>query len=97
VRFQLETLPAIIDLQWRYVRDAAFPGKAAGLMKRLASKFGAESEDVSFERRRTVPISQESVFEFFRQQSGLPLSFLDQRTRLERGQIVLALRERFVG
>lgn len=97
VRFQLETLPAIIDLQRRYVRDAAFPGKAAGLMKRLAAKFGAESEDASFERRRTVPISQESVFEFFRQQSGLPLSFLDQRTRLERGQIVSALRERFVG
>lgn len=97
VRFQLETLPAIIDLQRRYVRDAAFPGKAAGLMKRLAVKFQAESEDATAERRRTVPISQENVFEFFRQQSGLPLSFLDQRTRLERGQIVSALRERFVG
>ncbi|MFM8478823.1 MAG: hypothetical protein ACKOEO_23810, partial [Planctomycetaceae bacterium] len=97
VRFQLETLPAIIDLQRRYVRDAAFPGKAAGLMKRLAVRFGAESEDASAERRRTVPISQENVFEFFRQQSGLPLSFLDQRTRLERGQIISALRERFVG
>ncbi|MFM7057608.1 MAG: AAA family ATPase [Planctomycetota bacterium] len=97
VCFELETLPAIINLQRRYVRDAAFPGKAAELMKRLAVRYGAGSEDVSMGERRRVPISQDRVFESFRRQSGLPLSFLDQRTRLERGQISAALRERFVG
>ncbi len=97
VRFQLETLPAIINLQRRYVRDAAFPGKAAELMKRLAVRFGAASTDPSKSERRTVSISQDSVFEVFRQQSGLPISFLDQRTRLERRQISAVLRERFVG
>ncbi|MEY3176017.1 MAG: hypothetical protein RLZZ436_3931 [Planctomycetota bacterium] len=97
VRFQLETLPAIIDLQRRYVRDAAFPGKAAAFMQRLAVRFGAESRDSGVDHHRRPLISQDSVFEMFRQQSGLPLSFLDQRTRLQSGQITAAIRERFVG
>src|SRR5262249_36769643 len=37
-RFALEVLPAVLDLQRRYVRDAAFPGKAAAFLERLAVK-----------------------------------------------------------
>ena len=87
VRFELDALPAIIDLQRRYVRDAAFPGKAAELMKRLAIRAGAG----------TGAISRENVLDLLHEQSGLPRSFLDERLTVGATEIEEGLRRRFVG
>jgi hypothetical protein len=108
-RFTLEALPAAIDLQRRYARDAAFPGKAAGFLKRLALKADGE-----FARRTDAParpdgplgasgqpqavtIDRDRVIEAFGEQSGLPPSFLDQHQTLDAALIRAKLAERFVG
>ncbi len=43
VRFSIDALPAVVDLQRRYARDVAFPGKAAVFMKRLAVKAAGDT------------------------------------------------------
>jgi ATP-dependent Clp protease ATP-binding subunit ClpC len=84
-RFDLEVLPAVLDLQRRYVRDAAFPGKAASFLERLAVKC----------RRREV--TRETVLDEFRAQSGLAVAFLDSRSRLERQEVLAALGREVIG
>jgi ATP-dependent Clp protease ATP-binding subunit ClpC len=63
-RFNLDSLPAALDLQRRYVRDAAFPGKAAVFLRQLAVKYRGEV------------IGRESVLAEFRAKSGLAPWFI---------------------
>jgi len=77
-QFQLEALPAAIDLQRRYVRDAAFPGKAAGFLRQLAIKY-----------RGTV-IDREATLAEFQAKSGLALWFLSN-ANLSRSETIEAL------
>ncbi|MFM9963220.1 MAG: AAA family ATPase [Planctomycetaceae bacterium] len=86
-RFGIEALPIVIDLQRRYARDTAFPGKGATFLRRLAIK-AANAE---------TPIAREQVIAAFHEQTGLPRSFLDQRQSLSPDDVKHALRERFVG
>ncbi len=111
VRFSIDALPAVVDRQRRYARDVAFPGKAAVFMKRLAVKAaGDPTADSETRTGRAVvvtdrhgsshapgQISRERVLDAFHQQSGLPRSFLDQRTTLTSNEIEERLRDRFVG
>lgn len=92
-RFGIEALPTVIDLQRRYARDTAFPGKAAGFLRRLAVKRG----DANVADDANWPISRDDVIEAFHAQSGLPRSFLDQRVTLKPDDIRTKLTERFVG
>ncbi len=84
-RFALEVLPTALDLQRRYVRDAAFPGKAATFLRQLAIKF------------RDKEITRRNVLEEFEAKSGMSVDFLDSETKLERGHVLHAIGERMVG
>jgi ATP-dependent Clp protease ATP-binding subunit ClpA len=101
--FNLDVLPAVIDLQRRYERTAAFPGKAARMLTRLAVKADAEPDKKSdgdeqrdpFEPRSTI--TRDGVLREFQDQSGLSMAFLDQRARLDRGEILDALKAQVIG
>jgi ATP-dependent Clp protease ATP-binding subunit ClpA len=71
-RFNLEVLPAALDLLRRYLRGVAFPGKAAAFLGRLAVKC------------RGQEVSRDQVLEEFHAQSGLAVTFLDGRSKLDR-------------
>src|SRR5262249_59633712 len=84
-RFALDALPAALDLQRRYVRHLAFPGKAAGFLRRLAVK------------HRGHPVSRDAVLQEFHAQSGLALSFLDTPVKLPPAEVLEALRRQVIG
>jgi ATP-dependent Clp protease ATP-binding subunit ClpA len=74
-RFDAEVLPAVVDLGRRYQREAAFPGKAALMLRQLAVKFPGQE------------IARAQVLEEFQAKSGLSLRFLDD-SPLDRAQPV---------
>jgi ATP-dependent Clp protease ATP-binding subunit ClpC len=84
-RFGVDILPTVLDLQRRYARRLAFPGKACQFLRRLAVK------------HHDKDVTRKDVLTEFHLQSGLSLSFLDGQTRLAREQIVEALAERIIG
>jgi ATP-dependent Clp protease ATP-binding subunit ClpC len=84
-RFDFDVLAAVLDIQRRYVRDSAFPGKAAGFLRQLAMKF------------RNATVSRDNVLEEFHSKSGLAVSFLNDRAKLARQEIVDALDAEVIG
>ncbi len=84
-RFALDVLPTVLDLQRRYVRHLSFPGKAALFLRRLAVKF------------RGQDVSRQAVLGEFHAQSGLSLSFLDARAKLDPKQVIAALEQQVIG
>ncbi len=84
-RFAIEALPTTLELQRRYVRDAAFPGKAATFLRQLAIKF------------RGHEITRHNVLEEFEAKSGMAVGFLDSETKLERKSVLDAIGTRMVG
>jgi ATP-dependent Clp protease ATP-binding subunit ClpC len=83
--FATEVFPTVMDLQRRYVRDAAFPGKAAVFLQQLAVKF------------RNERVSREDVLQQFHAKSGLALTFLNDGTKLQRREIVEAIGKEVIG
>src|SRR5262249_19925991 len=63
-RFGLDVLPTVLDLTRRYMRESAFPGKAAVLFRQLAIKY------------RGATLTRDRVLEEFHAKSGLSMSFL---------------------
>ncbi len=108
--FTLDVLPAVIDLQRRYDRATAFPGKAARMLTRLAVK-GEQEEATSFVSRLVRMaasaiaspfdpkrvIGRDEVFAEFAAQSGLAKSFLDKAEKLERDKIIEAISKQVIG
>jgi ATP-dependent Clp protease ATP-binding subunit ClpA len=84
-RFDFDVLTEVIGIHRRYVRDEAFPGKAAHFLRRLATK------------HRNNNISRDSALDEFHAKSGLSLSFLNDRAKLERGEVIEALSREVVG
>lgn len=84
-RFDAQVLPTVMDLETRYVRDQAMPGKAAAFLAQMALKYRARDVD------RPLVLSE------FAARSGLTISFLDPSARLERREIVTALAQQIVG
>ncbi|HEX8914102.1 MAG TPA: AAA family ATPase, partial [Humisphaera sp.] len=82
--FQVDALPAVLDLQRRYVRDVAMPGKAADLLRRLAA---------SNEKR---PVGRAEALAAFQSYTGLSTLFVDQTVRLARKDVVADLSRRVV-
>lgn len=84
-RFDIEALPAVVDLARRYRREEAFPGKAAAFLAQLANK------------HRNAAVSRSDVLREFEARSGLSVAFLDERAELPRAEIVAGLRQRVIG
>jgi ATP-dependent Clp protease ATP-binding subunit ClpA len=84
-RFDANALPTVMDLESRYVRDQAMPGKAAGFLAALALKFHGRD------------VTRATALEEFQARSGLAVSFLDPLARLERADVVDALRAQLIG
>jgi Holliday junction resolvasome RuvABC ATP-dependent DNA helicase subunit len=101
--FGLDVLPAVIDLQRRYERDAAFPGKAAHMLTRLAVKADADQqalrpmEDTRDPFAPLSTVTRDLVLNEFQAQSGLSQAFLDRRARLDRREIMDALQKHVIG
>lgn len=83
--FGLDAVPAACDLHQRFVRDAAFPGKAAGFLRRLAVRHGKSRA------------GRKNVLEEFCEQSGLQMQFLDSGHSLSRPQILIRLKAELTG
>ncbi len=103
--FALDVLPATIDLHRRYERTAAFPGKAARMLTRMAGKNVADDDllrdQVLFDTLELAEpdstITRETALEAFQSQSGLSLAFLDSRVRLDRADIIASLTTQVIG
>jgi ATP-dependent Clp protease ATP-binding subunit ClpC len=83
--FCLDVIPTVCELFQRFAGDAAFPGKAAGFLRVLASKHANDR------------ISRFGALEEFRQQSGLQVAFLDSSASLPRREIEERLASVVVG
>jgi ATP-dependent Clp protease ATP-binding subunit ClpA len=101
VAFGLDVLPTVIDLQRRYDRTAAFPGKAAAVLTRLAVRAATGREEAPPAERDAYlgrPIAtRDAALADFAARSGLSLDFLDSRQRLDRDDVRDALQEQVVG
>lgn len=83
--FAPATIPTVVELQRRYARDAAFPGKAAQFLRHLAA------------RHPSRDVGREEVLQAFEERSGLALAVLDDRRPLERRDVLGGLSARVVG
>lgn len=84
-RFDTTVIPAVVELQTRYVRDRSFPGKGAGFLRQLA------------QRHRNAAISRREVLDEFKAVSGLSVEFLDERVKLSRDGVLRALQDEVAG
>lgn len=84
-RFDFEALPTVIDVQRRFVRDAAFPGKAMTFLQRVAVK------------HKHGAITRDAVREEFHVQTGVSLAVLDDRAVLRRKEVIDTLARDVVG
>lgn len=83
--FELSALTTILDLQRRYVRDAAFPGKSAVFLRQLAARHPGGKVD------------REQVLAHFHTANGVALQILDEERTLERRQVVEELSRQVLG
>lgn len=83
--FDLDIVPTTYELQRRYATDAAFPGKAAGFLKRLAVRFAGER------------VVRGNTLNEFHQQSGLNVAMLDDTAVVERKHLLERLSRELVG
>jgi ATP-dependent Clp protease ATP-binding subunit ClpA len=84
-RFDPDVLPAVLDLQRRYARQVAFPGKAATFLRQLAVKYHRSA------------VRRDDALKEFHLRSGLAVSFLDRRARLEREDVLDGLSGQVIG
>ncbi len=88
--FAPDALPAAIDLARRYDRGAAFPGKAAAILTRLAVRAGANRVEqpgsIQIVRQRPT-VNRDAVLADLAARSGLSLAFLDPKERLDRDDV----------
>jgi len=86
--FHIDALPAVLDLQRRYARHLAFPGKAADSLEQLSQSAGESHSRVA---------GRGDAIEQFESKSGLSFSFVDDRTTLARQDVVAALGQEVIG
>ena len=83
--FDLDVLPVVLDLQRRYGRGLAFPGKAATFLRQLAVK------------QRGQSVARQTALHEFHVRSGLSTTFLDRQTRLDRDDVVKGIAAQVIG
>jgi ATP-dependent Clp protease ATP-binding subunit ClpA len=99
--FALDALPAVIDLTRRYDRAAAFPGKAAAILTRLAVRQAVAKPDAT-EQHGTLfaprpVVNRDAVLADLAARSGLSLAFLDPNQRLDRDDVRDQLAKHVIG
>jgi ATP-dependent Clp protease ATP-binding subunit ClpC len=83
--FKLDAVPTCLELQARFVRDAAFPGKAVIFLQRLAMKYEhgvIDGDDVVCE---------------FANRTGINLAFVDKNCLLDRARLIRQLGGTLIG
>lgn len=85
VRFGPEVLPRVIELQRRFVRTRAFPGKAVEMLQHLAFSGSAD------------PVGIEAVRRQFQERTGINTAFLDSGELMPRSVADSFFRERIAG
>ncbi len=83
--FAPDVIPTVIDLQRRYARQRAFPGKGATFLNAVAAKYRKQNVD------------RKHVLETFHSRSGLAPLFTDEHQPLPRQMIENELREKVIG
>jgi ATP-dependent Clp protease ATP-binding subunit ClpA len=83
--FELDIVPTVYELQRRFATDAAFPGKAAGFLRRLSVRYAGCS------------IARWHALREFQEQSGLQVAMLDESTSMDRKWILENMRGTVVG
>ncbi|MFM7846173.1 MAG: AAA family ATPase [Planctomycetota bacterium] len=109
-QMNLDVLPLVIDLQRRFARETAFPGKAASFLQRLTHQSvdkireqmtradGPKTVDIlGFTLPRPATITRQHVMDRFQEETGLPEAFFDQNQPLSAAAIQQGLSARFVG
>ncbi|HEY4000498.1 MAG TPA: hypothetical protein VGO93_16615, partial [Candidatus Xenobia bacterium] len=84
-RFDVDVLPAAIDLERRFERGAAFPGKVAVLLSGLAL------------RHPSADVRRDDLLTFFQARSGLSLTFMDDRREFDRTHLTRDLARQVTG
>ncbi len=84
-QFLPQALLLMMQLLQRFVRDSVLPGKAARLLRQLASRYPKQE------------IGREQVLEAFGHFSGLSLELLETEKPLRRDDIIQALQQRVMG
>jgi ATP-dependent Clp protease ATP-binding subunit ClpA len=102
VRYGLDVMPTVIDLQRRYERAAAFPGKAVAVLTRLAVRAAhtkpSDAEDNTLEPvLKSTLIERGEVLNDIAQRSGLSLAFLDPARKLDRDDVRRQLATQVIG
>ena len=83
--FSLAVVPMVLDLFRRFGGDAAFPGKAAGFLRRIAV------------RSNGAKVDERAVLAEFQEQTGLHPAFLGEGRGMTRPEILGRLRAQVVG
>ena len=84
-KFELDALPTALDLQRRYNKEAAFPGKIASFIKQAANKFQDKT------------IGRKDILTEFEAKSGLKVAFLDDNSELKREEVIKQISEGVIG
>lgn len=84
-QFELDALPTALDLQRRYNRESSFPGKVASFLQQIGNKF------------QKAKITRDNILQEFEAKSGMRVAFLDDRTKLERNDIIKVISEGVIG
>lgn len=83
--FSLAVTPMVYDLHRRFGSDAAFPGKAAGFLRKIALRHAGS------------PVDESRVLTEFQEQSGLHTAVLNDHAPLTRQAILEQLQAHVVG
>jgi len=83
--FSPDTLPLVVALQRRFARSRAFPGKAAEMLRHVASSHPEET------------ISRETIYDHFSSRTGINPLFLDEEKTLDRPGVQAFFKERIMG
>ncbi len=83
--FHLDAIPTVWEIHRRYDRTAAFPGKAAGFMRRIAAK----------SKNQTIAAIQ--IYRAFCSANGISIGLLNSHQALCRREVVEQLRTRIIG
>ncbi|HKI33955.1 MAG TPA: AAA family ATPase [Gemmataceae bacterium] len=95
--FGLDVLPVVLDLQRRYARGVAFPGKAATFLRQLAVKYQGGAADEEEPLIHNDEVGRAHVLKEFRRRSGLAVTFLDREARLDRQEVFDNLARQVIG
>lgn len=95
--FELDAIPAIIEVHRRYDRLAAFPGKAAGFMRRLVSRSKRVLETQGRNQAVSQVIDAPTAYMSFSRATGVSFDLLNPYVPLTRDNAISKLESRIIG